>query len=70
MIIKNIYKDYKELKQERDYYAHECYLKEQRYRDLKQENKHLQEQLDQALKELDAYIQKPKKRCRPRKYEK
>ena len=69
MIFKNIYKDYKELKQERDYYAHECYLKEQRYRDLKQEYKKLEEQLDQALKDYDALVQKPK-RGRPRKYEK
>ena len=41
MIFRNIYKEYKELKKEHDYYARECYLKEQRIRELKKQIKEL-----------------------------
>ena len=41
MFLKNIYTDYKELKKEVTYYSHECYLKEQRIRELKKEIKEL-----------------------------
>lgn len=41
MFFKNIYKDYKELKAEHDFYARECYLKEQRIRELKKEIREL-----------------------------
>lgn len=53
MIFRNIYNDYKELKKEVEYYSHECYLKEQRIRELKKQ-----------IKELKG--EKPK-RGRPRK---
>lgn len=68
MFFKDIYNDYKETKKERDYYSRENFLKEERYRKLNQaykelekENKQLKEQLEQALKDYDALIQKPKR---------
>jgi hypothetical protein len=41
MIFRNIYKEYKELKKEHDYYARECYLKEEKIRELKKQIKEL-----------------------------
>ena len=41
MFFKNIYTEYKELKKEVEYYSHECYLKEERIRELKKEIREL-----------------------------
>lgn len=52
MFFKNWYKEYKEMERENQFYSRECFLKEERIRDLNKENKELKEKINQLEKEL------------------